>query len=686
MKEELCQPKAMLKKGFTVGIPEMDLEKEQLAQVSGPTKPPILQQTIGSKFAEIVKQFPQNIAVKAGSDEQLTYEALDQQSNSLALSLRNDLGINAGDRVAISLGNNIPYLVTIYACVKIGAISVPFNPAYTSDQTIAGLNHITAACFVTSSHITLPYKEPQTTVPLLQRLTNASTTANSQMPVPCLKHVVVVKDASTTLHLERSSISPVYIHDYDSIVCANRGRPLPLQDHLSPEDVINLQFTSGTTSAPKAVCLNHVNILNNAYFCARSLKVSEFDILCCPPPLYHCFGLVLGSLMAMTHGAAILFPSESFNARAIMHAMEEHRPTLLHGVPTMFIAYLELLEKGFLKDHDFSHLRSGMIGGSPIAPALRLELNKKMHLSGLVNVYGMTELSPAATMTTEEDTLTKMETSGRPIAHQSIKIVARDDASRTLLSGERGEILVSGMIMKGYWEDQYKTSQAFHVDYDGESDQPIVWMRTGDEGMIDQSGYLKITGRIKDIIIRGGENIYPVEIENILMQHPDIANASVVGIPDDKYGEVIAACVVLRDATKASCHGDSYARDLRSISQGQRNEHNQIDLSISELITPESCRSWVRARLSRHLVPKHIVFVTHLPLGATGKIDKPKVRDMAQLAFQPHTARVKSEFQVQPTKTHVVTDSSTRRFAVVRLLGVLKSMVRTIFVRVGLGL
>ncbi|KKY14579.1 putative long-chain-fatty-acidligase [Phaeomoniella chlamydospora] len=601
----------MLKKGFTVGIPEMDLEKEQLAQVSGPTKPPILQQTIGSKFAEIVKQFPQNIAVKAGSDEQLTYEALDQQSNSLALSLRNDLGINAGDRVAISLGNNIPYLVTIYACVKIGAISVPFNPAYTSDQTIAGLNHITAACFVTSSHITLPYKEPQTTVPLLQRLTNASTTANSQMPVPCLKHVVVVKDASTTLHLERSSISPVYIHDYDSIVCANRGRPLPLQDHLSPEDVINLQFTSGTTSAPKAVCLNHVNILNNAYFCARSLKVSEI--------------------------------------------FDGHDPC-------------------------------GMIGGSPIAPALRLELNKKMHLSGLVNVYGMTELSPAATMTTEEDTLTKMETSGRPIAHQSIKIVARDDASRTLLSGERGEILVSGMIMKGYWEDQYKTSQAFHVDYDGESDQPIVWMRTGDEGMIDQSGYLKITGRIKDIIIRGGENIYPVEIENILMQHPDIANASVVGIPDDKYGEVIAACVVLRDATKASCHGDSYARDLRSISQGQRNEHNQIDLSISELITPESCRSWVRARLSRHLVPKHIVFVTHLPLGATGKIDKPKVRDMAQLAFQPHTARVKSEFQVQPTKTHVVTDSSTRRFAVVRLLGVLKSMVRTIFVRVGLGL
>ncbi|PVH71984.1 acetyl-CoA synthetase-like protein [Cadophora sp. DSE1049] len=586
------------------GVPEHDL-----AILSGPREPILLEETISEKFAAICGEFPGRTAVKTPSSE-LSYLELKRESDALALGLI-ELGIENGDRVAISLGNCVPYAVISYACFKIGAIVVPLNPAYTAEQVIAALRHIEAACFVLSTEITLPYKEPKSTASLLDAVAGEGKCGSST------RKVLLVDNSAG--RADKSSFS--FTEEYDNLVARNLNRTLPPQVDLKNSDLATIQFTSGTTSSPKAACLNHRNVLNNAFLVGRGMQLTEQDIICCPPPLYHCFGLVLGLLSAMAYGACVVLPSEAFDARAVLRSIEQDKPTALYGVPTMFLAELELLSQGFLKSQNFSHLRTGVIGGSPIPAALRKTLHEKLNLSDLANCYGLTESSPIICMTLPSDKLNqKLNTVGQMLPHTSLKIAARDDPAKTLRRGEKGELLISGYcVMKGYWEDEKRTSEALVVE--SRKGDEKVWLRSGDEAMVDEDGYIRITGRIKDIIIRGGENIYPPEIENVLLQHPLVGNASVVGLPDERYGEVIGAFIVAKEGVKSE---GSRVNGTNDAHEREPAMSDTPPLSLSK----EDVQQWVRERLSKMMVPKHVFWVEKMPLTASGKIEKYKLRQL----------------------------------------------------------
>ncbi|KAL3484370.1 acetyl-CoA synthetase-like protein [Aspergillus germanicus] len=545
-----------------------------LAESWGPTTVPLLQQTVGENFAQLVKQSADSTAIITQS-RRVSYRELDHLSDALAQGFLT-LGLQRSDRVAVSLGNCIEYGVILYACLKIGAIVVPLNPAYTLTQLTSALDHISASLLVLSTEITLPYRSPQPTTTLVNQLLDHISTSSS------LHHLVLIKnsDGQKTVPLSGPTV------DYEALIEQYLGTKLPPQTGLDAGDVATIQFTSGTTSKPKAVCLTHRNILNNAFFVGQGMLLTREDVICCPPPLYHCFGLVLGLLASMTHGAALLFPSESFNAEATLKAIVRHGATALYGVPTMFLAELELISKGLFTPSDFSTLRTGVIGGSPIPPALRLQLHENMNLSGLTNCYGLTESSPIVVQTDVYDTLdTKLCSVGRVLPHSAIRIASRDNPAQTLYCGEKGEIQIAGYaVMQGYWESEEETNKALIQVGD------TIWLRSGDEGLMAEDGTIQITGRIKDIIIRGGENIYPAEIEDCLLKHERVSCASIVGMPDARYGETIAAFIQPREGV--------------------------------------AIRDWVRDTLAKNLVPRHVFWVSNMPLTTSGKIEKFRLREM----------------------------------------------------------
>ena len=328
---------------------------------------------------------------------------------------------------------------------------------------------------------------------------------------------------------------------------------------LRPTDVINIQFTSGTTSMPKAACLSHQSILNNGKSIGDRMLLTEFDVVCCPPPLFHCFGCVLGYMATATHGSTIVFPTESFDPYATLKSVQEERCTALYGVPTMFVAELDLLRSGTIPNEGFQYLRTGIAAGSSIPAELMRKLHRTLNLTELTICYGMTETSPVSAMTTTDDPIEKrIDSVGRLLPHVEAKVVSPTDATEILPIGTRGELAVSGyLVMKEYWGAPDRTREVMVPDKSGK-----IWMhvralclqlrgppsnpgQTGDECEMDAEEYIKITGRIKDIIIRGGENIHPLEVENCLFAHPAVAEASVVGLSDERYGEVVAAFVVL---------------------------------------------------------------------------------------------------------------------------------------------
>jgi fatty-acyl-CoA synthase len=376
------------------------------------------------------------------------------------------------------------------------------------------------------------------------------------------------------------------MHSFDEVARAGtdaeRRRLAELAETLQFDDPINIQFTSGTTGTPKATTLTHHNIVNNADISARIMGFSEEDRLCIPVPMYHCFGMVLGSLLAATHGAAMVFPSAGFDARATLAAVEAERCTALHGVPTMFIAELE--EPDF-ESFDLSSLRTGIIAGAPCPVELMHELIERMHLGEITIGYGMTETGPLSFQTAPDDPVDRrVETVGRVLPHTEVKIV--DEAGRVVPLGEPGELMTRGYcVMPYYWDDPERTEKAIDA---------ARWIASGDVATLDAEGYCRIVGRLKDMVIRGGENIFPREIEEVVFEHPKIEDVQIVGVPDPRLGEELCACVKLHE--------------------GQTADEDEI-------------RDFCRSRLAHFKIPRYVVFVESFPMTVTGKVQKYLLRE-----------------------------------------------------------
>ncbi|KAL8772746.1 MAG: hypothetical protein Q9209_002091 [Squamulea sp. 1 TL-2023] len=577
----------------TIIVPRQRRQLLTKSYSQGPSTPPLLEQTIGQHFASIVTQFGDRTAVVSKHQQtRLTYDALDRKSNALARGLRKT-GVNKGDRVVVSLGNNIEYAIATYAVFKIGAVLVPLNPAFNANQVIAALNHLEASHLIIGAETNLPRKPPRSNLPLLQQIVpDLQSHRLESDAVPSLTQIILVENSNG--RIDTADLKPLlnYNHFLVNDSCGNHG-PDPA---LSPNNIINIQFTSGTTSLPKAACLSHRSILNNGKSIGDRMLLTRQDIICCPPPLFHCFGCILGYMAAATHGSSIVFPSEAFDPLATLKAVQEEKCTALYGVPTMFLAELELLANGTVPYTGFEHLRTGIAAGSSVPAELMRKLHKVLNLTELTICYGMTETSPVSAMTTTDDPMEKrIDSVGRLLPHVEAKIVDPVNQSRILPIGERGELAVSGyLVMEGYWGDEVRSKEVMLQDESGK-----IWMHTGDEALMDADGYVKITGRIKDIIIRGGENIHPLEIENCLLAHPKIKEVSVVGLPDERYGEVVAAFI------------------------GRASTIGGMEAPLIE----DDVRDWVKEKLSHHLVPKYVFWVDDYPKTASGKIQKFKLRE-----------------------------------------------------------
>ncbi|KAL2142404.1 hypothetical protein VTI28DRAFT_1176 [Corynascus sepedonium] len=617
----------------------------------GPAEPPLLPHTIPEHFSSIVKEFGDRPAVicrtpTAGRDAlpnlpteglpaavetALSYEKLDLASNALAHSLRS-LGVKKGDRVAVSLGNSVEFAALTYAIFKLGAILVPLNPGFNVKQVTAALNHLGVELLIIGAVTDLAYKpcRGRSNLPLLQTLVPDLESGRVESPdVPTLKTVVVVDNsASHPLSgfpplASLRSLTPFtsLIPDLTTFRASSStfaARAVTPDSPLSPTETINIQFTSGTTSQPKAAMLSHASILNNGALIANRMGLDPSDLIVCPPPLFHCFGSVLGYMATATTGAAILFPSPAFDPAANLRMVADHRATGLYGVATMFVAMFELLHHrpDLIPREQVAafptHLRKGIGAGSSVPESIMRRLYATFGLQDLVICYGMTETSPVSCMTAPTDPFEKRTRSvGRVMPHTKVKIVDPSDRRRVLPIGERGELAAAGyLVMQGYWGDKERTEEVRRVERDDEEGTEEVWMYSGDEASMDEDGYVEITGRIKDLIIRGGENIHPLEIENCLFQHPLVAEVSVVGVPDEKYGESVGAFIIVHEGVAA---------------EGEKEAPGK-----KEMLTRESVREWVRKHLSSHLVPKHIWFVKEYPKTASGKIQKFKLRDTAK--------------------------------------------------------
>ncbi|KAL2256772.1 hypothetical protein VTK26DRAFT_1148 [Humicola hyalothermophila] len=563
----------------------------------GPSEPPLLPHTIPEHFASVVSQFGDRLAVITRSpttsrdappnipsdgiprcvETTLSYEKLDLSSNELAHSLRS-LGVKKGDRVAVSLGNCPEFAALTYAVFKLGAILVPLNPGFNVKQVTAALNHLGVELLIIGAVTDLAYKpcRGRSNLALLREIVPDLESGRIESPrVPTLKTVVVVDNSAShplsafpPLSTLRSLTPFTDLLPSGGLtsVSSSVSNTVTPDSPLSASDTINIQFTSGTTSQPKAAMLSHTNILNNGAFIAHRMGLDPSDLIVCPPPLFHCFGCVLGYMATATTGAAILFSSPAFDPLATLRMAAEHRATGLYGVATMFIAMLEIIHhhpewldgSGGGARHPFAtHLRKGIAAGSSVPESLMRRLYSVLGLRDLVICYGMTETSPVSCMTSPRDPFEKRTASvGKVMPHTKVKVVDPTDRSRVLPIGERGELAAAGyLVMKGYWGDEARTGEVRVVERE-EDGKEEVWMYSGDEASMDEEGYVEITGRIKDLIIRGGENIHPLEIENCLFQHPLVAEVSVVGVPDDKYGESVAAFVIAHQGVRVEGEGE----------------------------------------------------------------------------------------------------------------------------------
>jgi fatty-acyl-CoA synthase len=545
---------------------------------------PLLGLTIPEQFARVVERHGSREAVVClFQDRRLNYADLAREVDALARGML-ALGFGRGHRVGVWSTNNVEWLLLQLATARIGAILVDLNPAYRPEEIEYALRKsevqglFTIPAFRSSEYVRMLEG-------LVPGLLSASPGDLHCAALPSLRRVVVY-DPRDSMNTGR--ILPGLTTWQEVIEAGESVSPADLDavtGRLDPDDAINIQYTSGTTGFPKAVLLSHHNILNNAWFAARAMGLSETDRLCVPVPFYHCFGMVLGNLVCLAVGACVVIPVEHFEPLAVLKAVERERCTALHGVPTMFVAEME--QAGF-PDVDLHSLRTGIMAGAPCPPALMKRVMEDMHCSEILIGYGQTEASPLTHLTERDDDMERRtETVGRNLPHQEAKVVDPEDGNIVPL-GEVGEICFRGYhVMKGYYGDPEATAAA--VDGDG-------WLHSGDLGTMDADGYVRITGRLKEMIIRGGENIYPAELERIISTHPKVAQVGVVGVPHERYGEEVMAWVQL--------HAGQHA-------------------------TEEEIREFCRGAMAHFKVPAHIVFVDEFPMTVTGKLQKFRMREKA---------------------------------------------------------
>ncbi|KAJ7039801.1 hypothetical protein C8F04DRAFT_949273 [Mycena alexandri] len=549
--------------------------------VEGPLEPPLVTTTLSQYFqAEILHKHPSRPAlicrnesarahggppsVNLGITSHLawSFDEFDRHINALARGLLR-MGVQKGDRLGVLMGNNSAYAMLQWACASIGAVLVTINPAYRINElanvlNLVGVTHLFVVPRIRSSSYLEMLKEK---LPDLHTLRNLVVVDNTG---------ILTQEADKLDLRSRIDWREIMVWDESS---HESNLQKEISSSLQKDDVINLQFTSGTTGAPKAVSLTHSNLLNNALSIARCMYLTEKDVLCNVPPLFHCFDeyprLVLGNLAAWSHGACIVYPSEIFNPKAIVDAVVEEKCTALHGVPTHFLGVLSEVERR--RDNgetlDIPRLRTGIAAGSPIPIELMKSLRAKLNLVDLTNAYGMSY--PVSFQTTPADPILKrVETVGRVQPHVKAKLV--DPDGNIVPVGTPGEICVAGyLLQKGYWGDEEQTRQVMRRDpKDG-----TLWMHTGDEGILDDEGYLRIVSRIKDIIIRGGENLFPIQIEDVILTNPEIEEAAVVAVPDTKYGEVVGAWIVRKS-------GSTISRE-------------NIRATVARMMNPQNAPAWI---------------------------------------------------------------------------------------------
>jgi fatty-acyl-CoA synthase len=550
------------------------MAKAEPSYVHGASDVPLLGETIGQFFDAACRKWASRPALIVRHQKvRLSYDELRQAVDTLAAGLLT-LGFEPGDRIGIWSPNNSEWVLTQFATAKAGLILVNINPSYRTTELEYALNKvgckalILAERFKTSDYLGMLRE-------LAPELGNAAPGRLEAARLPTLRSVVLLGDVRQPGTIRFSDIFA-----RGGEVEARRLAELAPQFQF--DDPINIQFTSGTTGFPKGATLSHHNILNNGFFIGEAMRLTPEDRLCIPVPLYHCFGMVLGNLAAVTHGACMVFPGEGFDALTTLETVAEERCTALHGVPTMFIAQLDHPE---FDRFDLSSLRTGIMAGSPCPIEVMKRSVAKMHLSEITIAYGMTETSPVSFQSSTEDPLERrVATVGRIQPHIEVKIV--DSNCRIVPRGTPGELLTRGYsVMLGYWGDDERTREAIDA---------ARWMHTGDLATIDAEGYCNIVGRIKDMVIRGGENVYPREIEEFLYRHPKIQDVQVIGVPDDRYGEEVCAWVKLRPGESA---------------------------------TEEDIKAFCRDQIAHYKVPRYVKFVDAFPMTVTGKIQKFIMRD-----------------------------------------------------------
>jgi fatty-acyl-CoA synthase len=545
--------------------------------VSGTSELPLQYRSVGGVLDDAAARWPDQTALIVRHQSiRWTYRELNERATAIARGLV-ALGLKSGDRVAIWSPNNAEWVLTQFATARAGLILVTINPAYRITELEYAVRKvgcralILAPSFKTSDYVAIVRE-------MIPAVAAARGGRIRSPAFPLLEFLIQLGREEVPGFMTFDSLAALAPQTSADTMAA-------IAALIDPDEPTNIQFTSGTTGSPKGATLSHFNIVNNGFFTGEGIKLGTADRLCIPVPLYHCFGMVIGVLCAVTHGTTMIFPSEAFDAEAVLGTVARERCTALYGVPTMFIAELDHPR---FREFDLSSLRTGIMAGSPCPIEVMKRVINEMHMREVTICYGMTETSPVSFQSHVEDPLEKrVGTVGRVHPHVQVKIIGPD--GQVVPRGVKGELLTRGYsVMRGYWDDAAKTAEAI---------DPAGWMHTGDLATLDEEGYCNIVGRVKDMIIRGGENIYPREIEDYLYRHPKVLDVTVVGIADPRYGEEVCAVIRLREG---------------------------------ETCAEEEIVNFCRGQIAHYKVPRYVRFVDEFPMTVTGKVQKFLIREQLQ--------------------------------------------------------